>query len=606
MKIISGAKLLILGVFIMLLCGCGGGGGKGASRAKNVEENVVISPSSSSNLISLWNGAPRECDILQSPAHGQLEVLDSCSFYYNPDQSYTGLDQVVVRLRELDIENKKKVREETIFHYQLNVYFYSSSFIDAIEAKALKYTKFILTGNDGYIPFDPVPAALGLGDFNGDGLDDFAIQRNPDYTSPLDVAIVYGQASLPPLVTLSESDAPFVNPYGFAFRWLPSDDYSDQSFRSLRAIGKADDFNNDGFNDLLLSGSGTVMVFGGQEASDIQAQILAGNSLIGLAQNSFQSDYYFDHVVGSTSVGDINGDLIPDFNFAIGRSFMIIEGKQSPSRLPTSDDIADYYKFYPSEDYFNSAWASHLQNSPGDVNGDGFSDFIVSDFVFERGAVSKGKAVLFYGGASLAKDNEINLESNQIPQATTISWNGEEEVGFGEYSTLIPDINGDGFDDIAVGCENYTYLGEEFVVIVYGGPSLGQHLSADTARHLRIEGEFIKRVTTLGDINGDGFNDIAVYRSYSNRAHNDFYIIYGAADLPEKIVLPEKIFNGEDRISNHVSWFRYDRFKSISPAGDINVDGFDDFLVSTYAEGNPVYLIYGGAMFKQPRLAEFE
>jgi hypothetical protein len=28
--------------------------------------------------------------------------------------------------------------------------------------------------------------------------------------------------------------------------------------------------------------------------------------------------------------------------------------------------------------------------------------------------------------------------------------------------------------------------------------------------------------------------------------------------------------------------------------------------VSTYAEGNPVYLIYGGSMFKQPRLAEFE
>lgn len=157
MKIISGTQLLILSILIAFLCGCGGGGGKGGGRAKNVEEIIVVSPSSSSNLISLWNGAPRECDILQSPAHGQLETIDSCSFYYNPDQSYTGLDQVVVRLRELDIENKKKIREETIFHYQLKVYFYSSSFMDAIESKSLKHTKFILTGNDGYIPFDPVP-----------------------------------------------------------------------------------------------------------------------------------------------------------------------------------------------------------------------------------------------------------------------------------------------------------------------------------------------------------------------------------------------------------------------------------------------------------------
>jgi hypothetical protein len=605
MKSILGTQRLILSIFVALLCGCGGGGSQGAPRAENIKENLVISPSSSSNLISLWNGAPRECEILQSPAHGQMEVIDTCSYYYNPDQSYTGPDQVVVRLREFDIENTDKIREEKIYHYQLKVYFYSASFIDVIEDNALKHTKFILTGSDGYIPFDPVPAALGIGDFNGDGADDFAIQRNPDYTSPLDVAVVYGQAGLPALVTLSESNTPFVNPYGFAFRWLPSEEYSDQSFRSLRALGKADDFNNDGYNDLLLSGNGTVMVFGGQELADVQTQILAGNSAVGLAQKAFGSDFH-DQVVGSTSVGDVNGDLIPDFNIATGRSLIIIPGKQDPSELPTSDDIADYYRFYPSTDYFSSFWASHLQNSSGDVNGDGFSDVINSDFVFDRGVTAKGKAVLFYGGTNLPKNNEVNLESDQIPQATTITWGGEEEVGFGEYSTVIPDINGDGYDDIAVGCENYTYLGEEFVVIVYGGPNLGQHVSADTARHLRIEGQFIKRVTTLGDINGDGFNDIAVYRSYSDRAHNDFYIIYGAADLPEKIVLPEKIFNGKDKISNHVSWFRYDRFKSISPAGDVNVDGYDDFLVTTYAEGNPVYLVYGGEMFKQPRLPEFE
>ncbi len=159
------------------------------------------------------------------------------------------------------------------------------------------------------------------------------------------------------------------------------------------------------------------------------------------------------------------------------------------------------------------------------------------------------------------------------------------------------DVNGDGYEDILVLLEGATtshraYLvfgksDEEHVDVAKlaegapGSESLGRMLQPDSPDLYLFE------VVEVGDINGDGFADLASVGA----AENDsiVHVIYGQTELPSPLRPAEFVAGGDGFAIEAPPASR----AATAGVGDINGDGFDDLVVSFYYSGG-LYFVYGG------------
>jgi len=175
------------------------------------------------------------------------------------------------------------------------------------------------------------------------------------------------------------------------------------------------------------------------------------------------------------------------------------------------------------------------------------------------------------------------------------------------------DINGDGFDDIIVGAQNNNDGGsddEGAVYIFFGSATLSgtKSLGAAESADVTILGKATRdrlgiSVSSAGDVNGDGLDDIILgaYQnddgaaSYSGAA----YIFFGASNLSGT----KSLGGGQSADVTILGKAANDRLgKSVSGAGDVNGDGFDDIIVAAYqnddggsnAEG-AAYIFFGAS-----------
>lgn len=79
-------------------------------------------------------------------------------------------------------------------------------------------------------------------------------------------------------------------------------------------------------------------------------------------------------------------------------------------------------------------------NSASDVNGDGFSDFLVAATGYE---IFSGKGYIYYGGTNMNTDADIVMT-------------GEINSNFGRSASSSGDINGDGFSEVVFGAPQYN------------------------------------------------------------------------------------------------------------------------------------------------------
>ena len=171
------------------------------------------------------------------------------------------------------------------------------------------------------------------------------------------------------------------------------------------------------------------------------------------------------------------------------------------------------------------------------------------------------------------------------------------------------DVNGDGIDDLLIGAWGGStgYAGESFVVF---GKASGWAASLDLSTldgttGFRLDGVAAadysgKAVGAAGDVNGDGFDDILIgaYKAASAAGHS--YVVFGQAsgwaasldlsDLDGTTGFRIDGIDGSDRSG-----------RSVSGAGDVNGDGFDDMLVgaphadpSSNSNSGQAFVIYGG------------
>jgi len=165
-----------------------------------------------------------------------------------------------------------------------------------------------------------------------------------------------------------------------------------------------------------------------------------------------------------------------------------------------------------------------------------------------------------------------------------------------EYVSGVGDVNGDGYDDIIAGAYLYTdVLYRQGAAFVYYGSSDG--VSSDAS--WSIQGDSISAmlgwgVSGAGDVNGDGYDDVVISApGYDNENSSDYGIVnlyYGSKDglTTASVTL--------NNISQHTQseWFG----SSVSNAGDINGDGYDDVVIYTgikYGNGFESISVYLGS-----------
>ncbi|MFZ5434622.1 MAG: T9SS type A sorting domain-containing protein [Calditrichota bacterium] len=344
---------------------------------------------------------------------------------------------------------------------------------------------------------------LPLGDQNDDGFDDWAVFAYGSYpTSTGDSAYVEffhggNPPSTIPYATIRQAD----------------------TMRIVRQVETAGDLNDDGYQDWFLVGMyghpadhGIVHVFfGGPDADlipDVEILIQLGG--------------------WTTALGDFNGDGFDDIYVYEEYQFF---GHAFFGGSPM-DTVPDWTKHdLPSEGQIA------LPQAYGDLNGDGYSDFVSAKF-------SSNTTYIFLGGTN----------PDTVPAYT---WPNMQHWPL----SIVNDLNGDRYSEL-------VYLNCN---VHYGAPQMSEIPSIQMSFPCAEGNAHV--AASLGDINRDGYNDLALVREYCSGSW------WGVLSL----------YLGQPALNSQPNWTIYGRgwqnLISIGTAaglGDVNRDGIDDFAIGAW------------------------
>jgi hypothetical protein len=199
-----------------------------------------------------------------------------------------------------------------------------------------------------------------------------------------------------------------------------------------------------------------------------------------------------------------------------------------------------------------------------------------------------------------------NLPLSDLTSTTGLSITGATSGDYGGNALdNAGDINGDGVPDLIIGAANANSgAGESYVVFGNATRSAGASLSLASlngSNGFKIPGLTAgdssgAAVAGVGDIDNDGYDDIAVgapgFSSFKGRV----YVVRGGSNIGSSGSFPLSSLNGSNGfiITGEVAGDRFGT--SLKAAGDINADGIKDMIIGAPgANSSPgaTYLILG-------------
>jgi hypothetical protein len=370
-------------------------------------------------------------------------------------------------------------------------------------------------------------------------------------------------------------------------------------------LAGAGDVNGDGYDDILIGApfndeGGTTagqvyLIFGNPSGWSMDTYLSRVNA-------SFIGENVGDRAGTVAGAGDVNNDGFDDI--LVGASVndegandagqvYLIFGKSSGWSMDTS--LANADASFLGENV--SDWVGYSLGGPGDVNGDGFDDILIS--AYESGVNRKvGKIYLIFGKASgWAMDTSLS-DANA-------SFLGEKIGDLAYKVGIAGDVNNDGFDDILVGADSNDEGGDHAgqVYLIFGKASgwvKNMNLSKSDASFIGENAGDLAgySISGAGDVNNDGYDDFLIGAPNNDGGGSEkgqIYLIFGKAS---GWVMDTNLSNvNASFIGENIG----DQIREGSTAGDVNYDGFDDIILAGggNSEGGSkagqVYLILGKA-----------
>ncbi len=382
------------------------------------------------------------------------------------------------------------------------------------------------------------------GDMNGDGYADLIVGA-PGTTGGNGAALLHLGTSAASLVGLTATSS-----------------LSGISGEQLgHAVALAGDVNGDGFGDVVLgspvysSSSGRARVYRGSAAPLLDAAHLYWT------HNGAAAGGRAGAAVGTA--GDVNGDGISDLlvgapvQGGIG-GVKVFHGAPDPPATTaawTMQGTADYQRL------------GNCVASAGDVNGDGYSDVLVG---IPGGSTDLGQVMLFHGSAT--------------GLSATPAWTKSGENvndGFGHAVASAGDVNGDGYSDVLIGAPRWPlgainqWRGKVYLFL--GAASGLAATPAWSKDGPQVESRFGYSLSSAGDVNGDGWSDVVIgaytYDNGPGTGEGAAFVFHGSGTGLSANA--DWSAWSQQHYAGHSSAFGI----SVSLAGDVNGDGYDEVII---------------------------
>jgi hypothetical protein len=293
------------------------------------------------------------------------------------------------------------------------------------------------------------------------------------------------------------------------------------------------------------------------------------------------------------SAGDVNGDGYGDFLVGADGAVSLYfgEGAVQPGKSLQRIDLV-------SPDQAGSLFGRSVA-SAGDVNGDGYADFLVAAPQAQSGA----GAVHVYLGSGAPSLTGWNGPSPS--QRIDLGSPDSKQLSYGMSLAAAGDVDGDGVGDFLVGADGTNFGNGAGFAHLYLGRAPLDASDWQGAAHLRRvdlvspDGDnayFGDALAGVGDVDGDGLSDFVVAGPYAAQSAGGAWLyLGGGASHPDDwngAAHPRRI----DLVSPDGADSGF--ASAVAAAGDVDGDGHADLLVSAFNSG--AVHVYLGSAFASP------
>lgn len=364
------------------------------------------------------------------------------------------------------------------------------------------------------------------------------------------------------------------------------------------AVANAGDVNGDGYTDFLVgatnvnsSGGVAHLYLGGPGVTAADWNGASAPKRIDLSNVDGANAQFGWSVSGA---GDVNGDGFADF--AVGAlnasassgSAHLYLGKANPVAQDWNGSSAAARIDLANPDGANASFGI-VVTSAGDVNGDGFGDFVIGAY----GANSSGAAHLYLGESIL---NPAHWNGGTPTKRLDLTPIGSI-AQYGQSARGAGDVNGDGYSDFLIGAPSGFGLAQLYL----GGPTPNTATWNGSTAAQRVDlndpdgtnANFGISVATAGDVNGDGYDDFVVGARNANTNLGAAHLYLGAATpvasnwngaTPSARIDLTSPGDGSAAFG-----------QSSAGAGDVNGDGYCDFVIGAPSGNGGAYFYNGEA-----------